>query len=286
MPDSNAKTIALRWPGRCCLCAREMRVGEHARWNPVAHTVSCLDCAAWARSVESPTAPAASTRTAPVAPGVPGASARREYERRHNAREQLARARLGVVGVGLARLTGDPRSTRVWRQGADGEARVAARLTKLLRGSGVQLIHDRRVPGHGHANIDHLAVGPGGVTVIDAKALHGEVRVETVGGLFSGRQQLLRVDGRDRTRLVRGVQRQAEVVRERLAENGLHTIDVRCALCFANAEGLPWLRQLELDGVVLAGPRRVAKLVQRPGTLAEADLQRVLCALAETLAPA
>jgi hypothetical protein len=33
----------------------------------------------------------------------------------------------------------------------------------------VRLLHDRRVPRHGHANIDHIAVGPGGVTVIDTK---------------------------------------------------------------------------------------------------------------------
>jgi len=31
-----------------------------------------------------------------------------------------ARERLGKLGVVLARSRGDPRSTRVWRQGADG----------------------------------------------------------------------------------------------------------------------------------------------------------------------
>ena len=177
-----------------------------------------------------------------------------------------ARERFGVVGVGIARITGDPSSTRVWQQGAQGEAKVATRLGKLLEGSGVHLLHDRRLIGHGRANIDHLAVGPGGVTVIDAKAVHGEILVESVGGLFSARQQLLRVAGRDRTRLVRGVQKQAEVVRERLADSGLHTVEVRCALCFVNTDGLPWLRRLELDGVTLDGPKRVAKLACRPGS--------------------
>jgi hypothetical protein len=208
------------------------------------------------------------------------------YERRHDARERRARERLGIVGVGLARVTGDPSATRAWRRGAEGEAKVASRLTKLLAGSGVQLLHDRRLTGHGHANIDHLAVGPGGVTVIDAKAVRGEVRVETVGGLFSQGSRLLRVAGRDRTRLVRGVQTQAEVIRELLAGRGLHAIDVRSALCFANADGLPWLRRLELDGVMLDGPKRVAKLARRPGSLGEADVQDVLYALAKVLSPA
>jgi hypothetical protein len=222
----------------------------------------------------------------PVDPGVPGASARREYERRHNAREQRARARLGIVGVALARFTGDPSSTRAWMQGADGEAKVAVRLSKLLDGTGVHLLHDRRLSGRRRANIDHLAIGPGGVTVIDAKALSGKVRVETVGGLFSKSEQLLRVAGRDRTRLVRGVQMQAEVVREWLSRSDFPAVEVCPALCFSKVEGRPLLCRLELEGVVLAGPRRVAKLARRPGPLGQDEVQRLLYALASALAPA
>ncbi|MGC2374134.1 MAG: nuclease-related domain-containing protein [Solirubrobacteraceae bacterium] len=234
---------------------------------------------------ESPTERDAPIAPAPVDPGVAGASSRRNYERLHAARERRARARLGILGLGLARIAGDPSSTRAWRKGANGEVKVAARLAKQLDDSGVRLLHDRRMSGDGRANIDHLAVGPGGVTVIDAKALSGKVRVETVSGLFSQSQRLLRVAGHDRTRLVRSVQRQAEVVRERLRESGLQMVDVRCALCFASTDGLPW-RRLELDGVMLAGPKRVAGLARRPGPLGETEVERVLYALAKVLAPA
>jgi hypothetical protein len=206
-----------------------------------------------------------------------------EYARRHDVREQRARERLGVVGVGLGRITGDPPSTRAWRQGAEGEEKVAARLHKLLDGTGVHLLHDRRLVGHGRANIDHLAVGPGGVTVIDAKAVRGDVRVQTMGGLFSQREQLLKVAGRDRTRLVRGVRAQAEVVRACLSSHGFHSVEVRCALCFADTGGLPLLRRLELDGVIVDGAKRVAMLARRPGSLREAEVQRVRQALALTL---
>ncbi len=207
----------------------------------------------------------------------------REYARRRDVRERRARERMGAVGVGLARIFGDPQSTRAWRQGAEGEAKVGARLHKLLEGTGVHLLHDRRLTGHGKANVDHLAVGPGGVTVIDAKTLHGDVRVEAVGGLFSQREQLLKVAGRDRTRLVRGVRAQAEVVRACLSGHGFSAVEVRCALCFADAGGLPFLRRLELDGVTIDGTRRVAKLARRPGSLREAEVQRVLQALAAAL---
>lgn len=186
----------------------------------------------------------------------------------------------------VARIAGDPSSTLAWKTGAAGERRVAARLTKLLDGTGVQLLHDRRVSTRRKTNIDHIAIGPGGVTVIDAKAVRGRVRVELSGGLLYQGHRLLRVAGRDRTILVRGVQAQAEVVRQLLCETGFAAVEVRPALCFADAEGLPLFRRLELDGVMIDGPRRVAKLANRPGSLGKKDIQRIFSELASVLAPA
>jgi hypothetical protein len=211
--------------------------------------------------------------------GVAGGSALREYERRRLARERRARERAGTIGVWWAHLTGDPSSTQSWKQGADGEAKVAARLGRLLDCTGVHLLHDRRTPGRARANIDHVAVGPGGVTVIDAKTLRGKVRVEVAGGLFGPRRRQLRVKGRDRTRLVYGVRAQAEAVRALLAQQEV-TCEVRSALCFPSVEGLPWLRGLELEGVVIDGPRRVAKLAARPGPLDASERERIVRLLA------
>jgi hypothetical protein len=112
---------------------------------------------------------------------VAGASAQREYDRRHAQREARAREKLGVLGVFLARVTEEPQSTTAWKTGADGEARAGARLAKLLEASGVGLLHDRRMPGSRSANIDHIAIGPGGITVIDTKNYRGKVHVERVG---------------------------------------------------------------------------------------------------------
>jgi hypothetical protein len=103
-------------------------------------------------------------------PGSRGASAVREYERRRAQREERARARLGPLGQALARLISDPQSTRAWKQGADAEIRVAQQLANHLQGGDVVLLHDRRIPSRGRANIDHLAIGPGGITVIDTRA--------------------------------------------------------------------------------------------------------------------
>lgn len=282
------KTIALRRPDRCCTCSAELAAGVHASWNRVERTVTCLDCATRSTDgapyrAEVALSPSELGTRAASEQGIAGASAMREYERRHAAREQRAREKLGGVGVVLARVTGDPSSTRVWRQGAEGEERLARRLGKLLDGRGVYLLHDRRVPGRRRANIDHVAVGPGGVTVIDAKTLHGQVRVQSVGGLFSERRKQLRVAGRDQTRLVGGVQAQAEAVRAVLSDAGHAQVDVRCALCFLETDGLPMFARLEIDGTIIDNPKRVAKLAARPGDLRDADVRALHATLASLL---
>ena len=225
--------------------------------------------------------------TAPIDPGQPGASALREYQRRHDARDQRARDKLGGVGAFLVKLTDEPSSIRVWQQGGNGEVRVGARLEKLLDGTGVRLLHDRRVPGHGQANIDHIAVGPGGITVIDAKTHRGRIRRDWEGGLFSERRTILRIDGRDQTKLITGVEKQIAHVHAALADLDVaHEIDVRGALCFPNVDGLPLFGRIEIRGIIVDGPKPVARLATRPGGLEQALVERVVGQLAQALPPA
>jgi hypothetical protein len=153
--------------------------------------------------------------------------------------------------------------------------RTARRLEKLLDGTGVRLLHDRRIPGHGRANIDHLAVGNGGVTVIDSKAIRGQVRVRRVGGLFSPRRSILLIAGRDRTRLVDGVERQVDAVREALDELAVGEVDVRGALCFPDPDGLPVFGQLKVRDVVVDCAKPVARLAGRRGCLSPAMFDRL-----------
>ena len=81
-----------------------------------------------------------------------------------------------------SRLTRDPDSAApahetAWLRGAEGEARLGERLNDDARlVGGVGVLHDLALPGK-RANIDHLVIGPAGMTVIDAKAWTGEVWV-------------------------------------------------------------------------------------------------------------
>src|SRR5690606_40342596 len=88
---------------------------------------------------------------------------------------------------------------------------LGARLADLTQ-RGVRLLHDRRIPGT-RANIDHIAVGPTGVHVIDAKRYKGRPSLRVEGGLLRPRVEKLLVGSRDCTRLVEGGHKQVGLVR-------------------------------------------------------------------------
>lgn len=237
-----------------------MLVGEVAVWDPARRHARCIGCE-------------------PAPAGSPGASARREYERRRDNRETHLRARFGALGGVVLALSAEPQHQRAWSDGADGEVKLARSLERRTADRGVVLLHDRRMP-RGLGNIDHLAVGPSGVTVIDAKRYKGRIGVERRGGLLRPRTDHLVVAGRDRTKLVDGVLAQAEAVR-----SALDGVPVRAVLCFVDGEW-PLLGRLELRGVPVVGPRRAAKLSAAAGPLTPEAVWSVAETLAVRLPPA
>jgi len=190
-----------------------------------------------------------------------GASAQREYERRQQARRRRVRARYGPVGSVLAALAGEPHNVHAWRQGAEGEAATARALDVRLHRSDAVVLHDRRVPGRGRWNIDHIAIGPSGVTVIDTKSSRGRVQLATVG-ILNRREQLL-VGGRDRTSQLDAVERQIARVAGALDR---HDVAVLGALCFPfmRREWLHYSRARE-GLITVDDPAHIAKLVKRAG---------------------
>jgi len=72
--------------------------------------------------------------------------------------------------------------------GRPGEQRTARLLGPLER-HGWAILHDLAVPGS-RANIDHLAIGPGGVFVIDSRQYRGRLQLDPSGRLWHGRYPL------------------------------------------------------------------------------------------------
>lgn len=210
--------------------------------------------------------------------GTPGGSARREYERRRANREAKTRERHPRIGGLLLRARSAPVSERAWDTGAAGEEALGAHLAKTC--PGVIVLHDRRMPGS-RANIDHLAVAPSGVFVIDAKRYKGKIEVRQP---FFGDPRLV-ISGRDKTKLVEGLVRQREAARSSLAES-IPEMPVHACFCFLNPAGqaggssLPLLRTLNIDGIPLFYPRRLSKRLNSPGALTTVSLQEVAQLLA------
>lgn len=265
------KKLPLRRADACVVCGRALDAGVEALWHRGPRVVTCLGCR---------------LDGAPVVTGEAGGSALREFERRQKRREDHARERLGGLGVVLARIVDPPPTTQAWKRGGDGERRVGARLEKLLAGSEVRLLHDRLVPGGGRQNIDHIAIGPGGVTVIDTKNYRGNVRVQRVGGLFSPQRTILSINGRDQTKLVTGVESQVELLRSALAVAGGAEMDVRGALCLANVDGLPLIGHPSLRGIMIDGAKTAARLARRPGALSADCIEHLWVLIGKAFTPA
>lgn len=210
--------------------------------------------------------------------GTAGASARREHARRKSNREERTRAKHPRLGGLLIALQNEPRQEQVWATGARGEERVAERLAELLA-PGILLLHDRRVPSS-RANIDHIAVAPSGVWVIDTKRYQGKVEI---------RRSLLQpprltIAGRDKSKLVDGLAGQVEIVRVALAETAAR-VPVHGALCFVDAE-LPTFGTLTFNGYPLVYVKALAKRINKPGAVPAEQVGPIAAELARRLPPA
>jgi hypothetical protein len=212
--------------------------------------------------------------------GRPGASAGREYRRRRGNREARVRRRHPHIGRLLLALRGSPQHERAFEQGRLGEETVARSLERRLAGGPAALLHDRRMPG-GYGNIDHLAVAPRGVYVIDAKAIKGKVRVRP-GGPGSSR---LQVKGRTRNKLVLGLARQVEAVRTELDALGAGDVPVTGVLCFTEAD-FPLFGRMQIDGHLLRHRRALAKELNAAGPLTAQAIDSLARSLSAHFPPA
>ena len=236
--------MRLRYAGTCRLCGRALPAGADAVYERDRRTVRCLECA-----VDEQPAPER------LEPGTAGASARREYERRHRRREERIRAAHPKLGGLILALSDDPQSTQAWARGAMGEELLARRLQDLP--ASARILHDRRIP-RTRANIDHIVVSPGGVWVIDAKRYKGRrPSREATGGVFGPRVQTLRIGGRDGTPLVDGARKQAALVTAALDD----ATPVASALCFLEADWGLFGSPFSISGVLVTWPVRLVKRI-------------------------
>lgn len=272
---ATSKRMRLRYAGTCRGCGVALPPGETAVYERDSKSVVCLPC--W-------NAPAGHAHEAPVVAGSAGASAQREYERRKAKREERVRSAHPRIGGFLLALSDEQQSTVAWAAGARGEELLGKRLDGLVA-RGVRVLHDRRIP-RTRANIDHIAVCPAGVFVIDAKRYKGRPQRRVDGGLFRPRVEKLIVGSRDQTRLVEGVHRQVDLVCAALAVAGLPDLPVRGVLCFVEADWPLIGGSFAIDGVSVLWPKRLADRLVVDGPLDDGTADRAHRVLAAAFPPA
>ncbi|MDR7110889.1 hypothetical protein J2X03_000745 [Microbacterium trichothecenolyticum] len=251
-PDD--KRMRLRYAGSCRLCGEPLDAGMDAVYERGTRAVRCIQCPGTAETVDPE-------------PGTAGKSARREYERRKQNREQRIRTAHPKVGGLILALSDDPQSTQAWAQGAIGEELLAQRLTGLP--DTFRVLHDRCIPGT-RANIDHIVIGPSGVWVIDAKRYKNKRPALYIeGGIIRPRTEHLRIGGRDGRKLIDGVQTQLAQVTAALEEAGTPVTGV---LCFLEADWPLIGGSFTVEGIHVLWPRLVKRLTEAAPQTIDVDL--------------
>jgi hypothetical protein len=281
-----SRVMQLHRPDICRSCGSSIAAGTRAYWDAKRRTVTCLRCyrtgSSGTRRPRTPPLRAGAAAEAPRASGLdrglPGASARREYLRRRSNREARIRKRHPWIGGFLA-LAGPPQHERAWDLGARGEESVGRALERRIAQGPARILHDRRMPA-GRGNIDHIAIAPRGVFVIDTKAVRGKVVVSHP--LFGSPK--LRIAGRDRTKFADGLDRQVDAVRQALLRAAREDVPVQGVLCFAKAD-LPLLRSLQIRGHRLLHQRGLARKLNQAGVLSAEQIDSLTVSLATAFPP-
>lgn len=184
----------------------------------------------------------------------------------------------------IRKHTPPPSSTQVWLKGAAGERRVADVIDALA--PQVHALHDRGIPRR-RGNIDHVAITPTGVYVIDAKNYPGAtLSVQREGGWGRPVQETLMVRGRRRNDLLAGLAAQLFSVEEALGGNpDLAHVSVRGVLCFLGANWPLLPLTLSVAGTPVVGPKGLRRQLLAEGPLSAETRYAAFCQLALRLPP-
>jgi hypothetical protein len=122
---------------------------------------------------------------------------------------------------------------------------------------------------------------PPGVWIIDAKKYKGRLQRRDKGGWRTIDYHVY-VNGRDQTKLARGLHKQAAVVRTALSDLD---VPIHSVLCFIEAEWDFFLKPFQVDGVWVTYGKHLAEMIGAGGPRGDDEVLRVTNVLAATLPP-
>ena len=262
------------YDGVCSKCGTPLLAGTVAVSDRSSKSIHCVEC---------PDLPPTVERDPPVIDfGPAGQSARREHERLAMRRETAVKSRWGDrIGGWILKLSDEPQSIRAWDIGARGEEKLGEALGGI---AGLQVLHDRRVPGK-NGNIDHIVIAPAGVFVVDAKHYDGLIETRNHSWFFRPDNRLT-VGRRDRSNLARDMAWQVEVVASALLPAGIDPLpSITPVLCFVDGQWPIFNPPKEFEGVLLESERSIVGVVTRSGGIDAPSIERLTVTLARALPP-
>lgn len=173
-----------------------------------------------------------------------------------------------------------------WEKGAIGEERFGGALEELSGASAgkVLVLHDRRIP-RSTANIDHIAITPSGVWVIDAKRYSGKVDYVNKGGWFTNDFRLT-VGGRDRTKVVLGMHKQLGRMKTAMQAAPFMEVPLHGALCFIDAEWGLFAKPFSIQDVHVTWSKKLRERLLADGPVDEPTRFAVHRHIASSFPPA
>jgi len=215
--------------------------------------------------------------------GVAGRSAQRKYERQVARQESRVRSKYPTIGGFLLALGGEPQHTRAWASGAKGERAVGQALDSLVD-QGVVPLHDRLVPGT-KTNIDHVAITPSGIYVIDAKYREtGRVKKRPDGPIWNRGPGRLYVGHRNCTSLVWKMAGQVSALMAAVQDvPGARVVPIQPMLVFVNVDWGLFPSPFELAGVWVGPRKAMAEVIARPGPMGTTGIELLERAIATRL---
>lgn len=158
-----------------------------------------------------------------------------------------------------------------WARGAEGERRTSELLRRSLP-AGYVVLEDLGIPGS-NANVDHVVVGPSGVTVIDSKYFKAALRLHD-GTLFCGRYP--------QRRELKTLCRETDKVRTAIDATG-QVMLVRSVMCVHGPQ-VPFDSDGTLAPVALCAPDRLVNLITgAPSVLTPDEIAATAAAIERAL---
>lgn len=210
----------------------------------------------------------------------PGQSLRAQQNAARNERAAHNRDRYGsLLGPIVTTVGKQSHTEKAYAAGAAGEERIGAIIDKTVTGTGLALHSRLPSPTATRGDIDHIAITPAGIYVIDSKNYARNAIATT------HRRTSITVGGHDGTKLLNGADKQRQRLTRALAGLNATDVPVTAIICFTTATGLGLRGRITVNDITITTAKRLPRLLATSGPYTNHDIAWLYQHLAQLFPP-